>query len=415
MRTVEVFTPGKLPEVTYVGDHLAIKSQVLLDALEMGAAVISLSGPSKSGKTVFIEKNLGRGHLIQVTGAGIDSSNKLWDRVFDLIGTPVGKKMTDQSGFQGAISGKIAAEAGFLVSAKGEVGATGTWSNSTSQQNDFAVDYLQLLIRELAGTGMVIFIDDFHYIPKDIQVEISNQIKEAIRSDVKFVCASVPYHSDDAIRANPDLRGRAVKLDFNYWDIAELSKIAIRGFDALNVSVTNEYIQTLANEAAGSPQLMQALCLNTCLEAGVRERNPSLTSIDLSRDAIRRVCERTALFSDYSSTVNKMKEGPRTRGQDRKDYVLVDGSTSDVYPLIVKAIALDPPELTIRYQNLQGRIASLCGNDEPSGSSVTGACYHMCAIANDSENRNVVEWDGENDVIDIRDPYLLFFLRWAMW
>lgn len=413
MRAVEVFTPGKLPEVTYVDDHLKARAQVLLDALETGASVISLSGPSKSGKTVFIEKNLGKDRLIQVTGAGIDSASRLWDRVFDLIGTPVEKKMTDQSGFQGTFGGKVTAEAGILVSAKGELGATGTWSNSTSQQSDFAVDYLQLLIRELAGTGLVVFIDDFHYIPKDVQVEISNQIKEAIRSDVRFVCASVTYHSDDAIRANPDLRGRAVKLDFNYWDSTELAKIAKRGFEALNISIPDSYIQALASEAAGSPQLMQALCLNTCFEANMRERNAIPTPINSSLDIIRNVCERTALISDYSSTVSKMTEGPRTRGQDRKGYVLKDGTVSDVYPLIIKALSLNPPELTIRYPNLQTRIASLCGEEGPSGSSVTGACYHMCSIANDSENRNVVEWDGGNDVIDIRDPYLLFYLRWA--
>ena len=83
------------------------------------------------------------------------------------------------------------------------------------------------------------------------------------------------------------------------------------------------------------------------------------------------------------------------------------------YPLILRAIAQDPPELTQRYPNLQRRIQGLCARDQPSGSSVTGACSHIASIANESENRNIVEWDGENDVFDIRDPYLLFFLRWA--
>lgn len=399
--------------MTYIDDHLKERAKVLHDALEMGAAVVSLSGPSKSGKTVFIEKNIGKDRLIQVTGAGVDSPGKLWDRVFDLIGTPVRRTTTDTSGFEASIAGKVTAEAGILVSAKGELGATGAWSQGVSNQADFSVDYLQLLIRELSGTGFIVFIDDFHYIPKDVQIEISNQIKEAIRSDVKFICASVPYHSDDAIRANPDLRGRTVKLDFDYWRPAELAKIAVRGFDVLNLVSSDAYIQALASEAAGSPQLMQALCLNTCFESNAREREETPRKIDSDMDAIRKVCTRTALIADYSSTVDKMKEGPRTRGQDRKSHVLKDGSVSDVYPLIMRAIALDPPELTIRYPNLQKRVQSLCGDETPSGSSVTGACSQIAAIANDSENRNIVEWDGQNDVFDIRDPYLLFYLRWA--
>lgn len=412
MRATEVFTPGKLPEITYIDDHLIDRAKILTDALETGAAVISLSGPSKSGKTVFIEKIIGKDRLVQVTGAGITEANKLWDRVFDIVGTPISKKSTAASGFEGTIGGKIGGEAGILVSAAGELSATGKWSKSNSEQTDLPIDYLQLLIRELADTGLVIFIDDFHYIPQPIQVEISNQIKEAIRNNVIFAVASVPYHSDDAIRANPDLRGRTVKLDFDYWKSEELCKIANKGFAALNTSASAAYVQALASEAAGSPQLMQALCLTTCFENDVRETQSALKHLTSDTEAIRKVCTRTAAISDYSSTVAKMEDGPRTRGQDRKAYLTSDGAVMDVYPLILRAIAADPPELTQRYPNLQHRIQSLCANDHPSGSSVTGACFHIASIANDSENRNVIEWDSDNDVFDIRDPYLLFYLRW---
>ncbi|MCK2094768.1 hypothetical protein [Thauera aromatica] len=413
MRAAEVFTPGKLPVVTYVDDHLKDRERILHDALETGASVISLSGPSKSGKTVFIEKNIGKDRLVQVTGAGITEANRLWDRVFDLIGTPVAKRSTATQSFDGTFGGKLGGEAGVLVSASGEVSATGKWGHASAEQTDIAVDYLQLLIRELSDSGLVVFIDDFHYIPKPVQIEISNQIKEAIRSNVVFVVASVPYHSDDAIRANPDLRGRSIKLDFDYWKPEELEKIARRGFQQLNVTSSPAYMKALASEAAGSPQLMQSLCLTTCFENNIREAQDVTKQISSDREAIKKVCTRTAATTDYSSTVDKMREGPKTRGQDRKSHVLRDGTASDVYPLIIRAIALDPPELTQRYPNLLRRIQSLCAAEPPSGSSVTGACAQIASIANESENRTVVEWDVDNDVIDMRDPYLLFFLRWA--
>lgn len=413
MKATEVFTPGKLPDVTYVDDHLKERARILHDALETGAAVISLSGPSKSGKTVFIEKNIGKDRLVQVTGAGITEADRLWDRVFDLIGTPISKRTTFTRTFDGTLGGKIGGEAGVLVSASGELSASGKWGHSSTEQLDGAVDYLQLLIRELGGTGFVVFIDDFHYIPRPVQIELSNQIKEAIRSNVVFVVASVPYHADDAIRANPDLRGRSIKLDFDYWKPEELTKIAERGFQKLAATATPAYIQALASEAAGSPQLMQSLCLTACFENDIREVQATPKQIVSDLDAIRTVCTRTAASCDYSSTVNKMKEGPKTRGQDRKSHVLKDGSATDVYPLVVHAIALDPPELTQRYPNLQKRIQSLCASEPPSGSSVTGACMQIAAIANESENRTIIEWDGENDVLDMRDPYLLFYLRWA--
>jgi hypothetical protein len=414
MKTTEVFTPGKLPQVTYVDDHLKERSKVLADALEAGAAVISLSGPSKSGKTVFIEKNIGKDRLIQVTGAGITDANRLWDRVFDIIGTPIAKRTTASSNSETIVGGKLGANVGALVGkVSGELSKSNKSGEARSEQSDAAVDYLQLLIRELAGSDLVVFIDDFHYIPQAVQIEVSNQIKEAIRNNVNFIVASVPYHSDDAIRANPDLRGRAIKLDFDYWKPDELCKIANRGFAALHASASPAYVTALASEAAGSPQLMQTLCQTTCFENDVRETQPSNKQLASDREAIGKICLRTAATTDYSSTVNKMKDGPKTRGQDRKAYLLRDGVVLDVYPLVLRAIALDPPELTQRYPNLQKRIQSLCAKEQPSGSSVTGACSHMATIANDSEDRNIIEWDADNDVLDIRDPYLLFYLRWS--
>lgn len=414
MRATDVFTPNRLPEVTYVDDHLKERAKILKDALDTGAAVISLAGPSKSGKTVFIEKNIGKDRLVQVTGAGITEANRLWDRVFDLIGTPVTKKATTTSGWEASVGAKMGTEAGVVIaSASGELSGSGKYAKSNSEHIDGAVDYLQLLIRELAGTGLVVFIDDFHYIPRAVQAELANQIKEAIRNNVIFVVASVPYRADDAIRGNPDLRGRAVKLDFDYWKPSELAKIAERGFASLNAVVSPAYVQALASEAAGSPQLMQSLCLTTCFENDLRETHAGAAKA-LASDvaAIEKVCTRTAATSDYTSTVAKMKEGPKVRGEPRKGYAVNFGTVLDVYPLILRAIALDPPELTQRYPNLQKRIQSLCEKEQPSGSSVTGACSHIASIANESENRNVIEWDGENDVLDIRDPYLLFFLRW---
>jgi hypothetical protein len=51
--------------------------------------------------------------------------------------------------------------------------------------------------------------------------------------------------------------------------------------------------------------------------------------------------------------------------------------------------------------------------ESPSGSSITNACYQAALIANDTAGDSIVEWDNENDVFDIRDPYLLFYLRWS--
>lgn len=411
LKRTDVFTPNNLPSVTFVGEHLAEKQRLVLENLEQGGAVIAISGPSKSGKTVFVETVLGHDNLIQVSGANITSADELWRRVFTAIGTPIPSTQSRGSTDETTVSGSL--EASVPLIAKGQSGLASKYATQGSKTADVRPDFLSLLVKELKGTTFVVFIDDFHYISKEIQAELATVIKEAIRDGLRFVLAAVPYHADDVVIANADLRGRMLKLDFDYWDKAELSKIAHQGFAALNVTVTDATVEAFATEAAGSPQLMQSLCLNLCFECEIRETSSDHLTYGSTIELISKVCRRTAQTNDYSSVIRVMKEGPKVRGTERNSYVLTDGTASDVYPILVRAIAKSPPELTLNYGNLLARINSLCVKDHPQGSSVTGACAHMSSLANDAAGALIMEWDGKQDILDIRDPYLLFALRWS--
>jgi len=414
MKAKDVFTPGRFPTVTFVDEHLKEKETQLRNAIETGGLLVSISGPSKSGKTVFVERCLGKENLIQITGAGIESASELWLRVFDLIGTPitVTKSASESKDRTTSESGGVSGNAIF-IKGKVDVAMSQKHSTSSSESTSQTLDPLQLLIRELKGTGMVVFIDDFHYIPASIQAELAKQIKEAIRNEVIFVTASVPYHSDDALRGNPDLHGRVSMIDFDYWKPEALKMIAQKGFHELNIIERKPVVNGLASEAAGSPQLMQFLCLNSCFELDVRERSDNPVDFIHDDALFEKICRMTAASADYGSIVEKMKDGPKTRGSNRNVYQTKMGWQGDVYKLLAKALSLDPPTLTFRYNALIDRIAAICTGDSPSGSSITSACFHTAQIINDMIPAVAVEWDGDNDVFDIRDPYFLFYLRWA--
>jgi hypothetical protein len=414
MRATEVFTPKGEPSITHVNDHLLDKAKRLVQDLSAGPCVVSLSGPSKSGKTVFIEKTLGRDRLIKVNGAGVKSAESLWLKVFAFIGTPVKVVETVEQSSTSTFGARI--EGGVPLVTKGEVSVAEAWAEKSAEAAEAAIDYVALLVKELGNTEFIVFIDDFHYIEVDIQQEIARQIKEGIEGKVQFVCASVPYRSDDVLLGNADLRGRAYKVDFEYWAQPELAKIAKIGFAAMNLTVSPAMIDALASEAAGSPQLMQTLCLNLCFDIGHEISLESIVKIDGDIDLIGRVCRRTAANNDYSSTVAAMKDGPKTRGKDRKSYVLKANQTSmDVYPLILRGIASDPPQLMQRANEFTGRVQSLCSGEQPGSGSILNSCSFIVSIANEAEGRQVIEWDTQRDILDIRDPYLLFFLRHGQW
>ena len=413
MQATEVFTPRGEPNVTYVGDHLIDKAKRLRQDLSAGPCVVSLSGPSKSGKTVFIEKTLGRGNLVKVHGAGVRSAQDLWLKVLDLIGTPTKSVETIEKSSSSTRQGKVRLGISLIAGEASDLSASGSRQTQASER---ATDYFALLVREIHKTNLIVFIDDFHYIDRAAQNEIAKQIKEGIEGGVQFVCVSVPYRSDDVLLANSDLRGRAYKVDFEYWKTSDLVKIGQSGFSALNLSISPQMIDALASEAAGSPQLMQTLCLNLCFELDCTVRFTNPESIAWDRNMFKKVCVDAIASLDYSSTVDAMKLGPKTRGRDRKSYT-VKGTSEvvDVYPLILRAIAYDPPTLTMRSNDITSRIQQLCASESPGTSSILPSCSHIVQIANESQSSQVIEWDPERDLLEIRDPYLLFFLRWGRW
>ncbi|MCL2462841.1 MAG: hypothetical protein FWF44_09265 [Defluviitaleaceae bacterium] len=364
MKASDVFTPGGYPSVTLVNDHIEQKKCQLLNTLKSGGIAVSLSGPSKSGKTVFVQNSIEKDDLIIVNAAGVTSAEMLWKRVFAHIGTPIAKNIVHTKGISHTASGNISGGMNFLV-AKGNAGGSLSRSSVTSDTttDENVNDYLQILINELKDTGMILFIDDFHYMSRDIQSEVAKQIKEAIRNDIKIVCASVPYHAGDTIAANPDLSGRIVSINFDFWKEDLLIKIAEKGFSQLNVHCDIPFLLKLAREAAGSPQLMQYICLYACSEAGIEETRLENIILPTSDEFLKKVCTYAAATAQFKQIYETMKEGPKIRGKQRTSYVLKDGFAYDVYPIILKAIAAEPPNLTFRYSDLQKRIGNICENE----------------------------------------------------
>lgn len=415
MKASEVFTPNTYPVHTLVDDHLHEKETLLKDALEANSAVL-ISGPSKSGKTIFVQRVVGKDNLVEVSGAGIKSPEMLWTRVLSAVGATIPTGQMTSKSVTGTAGGKIGASGGVIV-AKGQAEASvqGTWGNTSTESSETFVDLLQIVISDFANTEFTIFVDDFHYIETACRQEIGRQIKDAVGKGVHIICAAVPYHNEDVLRSNIELRGRSAAIDFNYWDHKALQEIGKLGFKKLNVNLPAGFIHRAAEEAAGSPQLMQSICLNSCFESGVREDGPEMVDVKIDDSVLERIFARSAASSDYSSTIEKMRDGPKLRGEPRKSYTLKNGKAGDIYHVLIRAMASDPPSLQFKYQNLTSRVAAALSesSDTPNGSSITGSCAQITAIANSLSPHPILEWDGESDVLMILEPYLLFYLRWG--
>jgi hypothetical protein len=255
VQATEVFTPTDVPTLTYVERASRNFEADLRNAFKIPKMIVSISGPSKSGKTVLVTKVVAPENLIHIYGASIKTPGDRWSNVLTWMGGPIERTETAGSTIGGELSATAGGKGGIPVIAEAKADIKGGVSvdSSTSTAKKYSTTGLDAIVREIGESDYVVFIDDFHYIERNVQEEIGRQIKAAAEKGIRICTASVPHRSDDVVRSNTELRGRVTAIDMSYWSANELEQIAFRGFRELNVDLAPAVIRALANEAFGSP------------------------------------------------------------------------------------------------------------------------------------------------------------------
>jgi hypothetical protein len=417
MKVTEIFTPSDYPTHTYVSRDEDRIEERLREAIGTPGEIVSVSGPSKSGKTVLIEKVAGRENLITVTGGGIRTANDVWEQALDWMGAPTQSISTGTTTVSGNVSTGLKGKAGLpfvgSVAAEGSLGAS--LGRASAKAETRGRTGMNQVIAEIGKSDYVLLIDDFHYMPVDIQADVAKQIKEAARQGVKICTASVPHRSDDVVRSNPELRGRVRAVDTRPWSIHDLVRIAELGFPLMGATLSSHTVETLAIEASSSPQLMQAICLQVCFTAGLRETSDSVVLTELSQEQLRHALEETSTRADFASLLRMMHTGPKIRGTERKEFELSDGTRGDVYRALLVALKSDPPTLSFPWNDLSRRLQKTCRPESPQAASLSTACTQVARMAKDMfPTQRVVDWEGDPaNLLSIEDPYFLFYLRWS--
>jgi len=186
----DVFTPGGQPSLTYVSrDHLKLEA-ALLRALNQGLAVNVVTGPTKSGKTVLCRKVLSDTHpYVGVEGGQIRSEIDFWNHIANHanIASTVSQSRpaTVTDGTQGNASVNIGVA---------KFGAGG--SSSTTDQTSSTASYVNVTplacLQYLKDSKKSLLVDDFHYIPKDIQKAIIQALKAPVYDGLSVILLAAP-------------------------------------------------------------------------------------------------------------------------------------------------------------------------------------------------------------------------------
>lgn len=397
-RSNEVFKPGAFPEHTYISrkstDYNFTYEFRLQQALNTVGYLTSIIGPSKTGKTVLSEKVIGPGNIISLIGSDFKRTDSFWEVVAKKAGLSLEGEHSETK----------------ILEGQGMAGTTETKSLSIKEKyyssKDMVIDYFN-------KNNLVLILDDFHYAPEELQSDIATQLKDAIRKEFKVIIISLPHRGDDAIRKNPDLSGRLNLINIEPWQEDELKEIAITGFTALGIKISDEFALELARESLTSPQLMQQICFNLAVILNL-DSDDSVVEV-FSRDTLEKSYRVTTMNLAYGEVVKKLKSGPETRGQKRKTYKLINGEEADIYSLVLRAIAENPPAISINLEDLKKRIDSLLTNtaEKPNKIKIRAAMKQIQGLMKESESLyHVFEW--KDNEIYIREPLFLFYLRWGM-
>jgi len=180
LQATDIFTPNEFPAWTYVDREQNFERQVL-NGLRTPNIILSVSGPSKSGKSVLLQKVVGKDNLIRIFGPQIKSADDVWDAVLDWMGSPsttinqISTTTTSASsvGSQGSLGFPSVASIGAKTESNESSATTGLQGFSRTRAG------LKQVEREIGGSDFVVFLDDFHYMARALQIEVAKQLKAA--------------------------------------------------------------------------------------------------------------------------------------------------------------------------------------------------------------------------------------------
>ncbi|MDA8440095.1 MAG: hypothetical protein M0Z51_14725 [Propionibacterium sp.] len=410
--TRNVFVAGGNPDVTYNPRDARRLEADIREFMAQSGKALSVSGPTKSGKTVLIQRLLPESQAIWLHGSDIADPSAFWRAIVDWFGMYDTIELTDDRavrlGAEGSVEGGVP---GF-----GKVSATASGDQTTASGARYARTrtYSDLARERLATTPVPIVIDDFHYIPEAARREISRAIKTLIRI-VPVVMIAVPHEAFDAVTQEPEMGGRVWHLKITLWTEDELACIAEAGFAALGiVDLGGAVTQRLAASSFGAPFLMQQLCFDICAAHEIYEAqhdtSPVLSEPDGGWDGFfLRIAERSV-----PPVFEMLRKGPKVRGQERIARVFKDGRQTDIYGAVLSALAEAGPKPATPQPELV-RILTARLEEPARGQHISSALAQMSEIADDARGDSDPALVFKSDEVYILDPFLLFYLRFGDW
>jgi hypothetical protein len=413
MKYTEIFVPGGFPRHTY-NPRLSLELEQRVNQVrENLCKLVTVTGHTKSGKTVLVRKVLPPEECVWVDGGTVGEEEDFWQTCANQLNLfqTVASQTTNEETRELALRGT--AEAGIIVAkGKAEIGGTVGSSAGSSSSQSRTVRSRVIALSELRAGRQPLVIDDFHYLPRHVQGSLIRALKPLIFDGLPVVIIAIPHRRYDSIRVEKEMTGRILPVDIPSWSVDELEYIPRQGYRLLGTSLSPSTTSRLVDQAIGSPHLMQEFCRGLCRQKRLEE-NAADDPLPVSDADTSRV------FTEIAQSIGrpifeKLARGPRQR-TDRIPRRLKSGKSVDIYGLVLHALAqLQPGLVTLEYEGIRSAIRDVSADQVPQLQEVARVLKHMSEIAaTDQSSIPVIDFEEREKRLHVTDPFFAFYLRWG--
>jgi hypothetical protein len=410
----DVFSTGKTPEATYTprfgqDPEAGTFDDQLKSKARRRVGGVMLSGVSKSGKTSLVERVLPENRACWLQGTRINSIDDFWLTLAQQLS--VSDKYTSQISADTSKSDGVKFEAGYRPVAMASIDSSDGSSTGRSDTWSYSGVPAQSVEQALSESHRPIVVDDFHHIPSDVRAAIARAIKPLLRKTF-IVLVAIPSYSFDPAKTVGDIGGRIVHFKIPEWTERELMSIAQRGFGELNlIDSGNVLARRLARCSFGSPHVMQELCyevLSQGLNVYETVSSPRQAQVPHNFDRILRA---TATESEPFA-FRSVLSGKNTKGEPRKPVILKDGKKTDIYGIVMIAMAKMIPPSVLKFADIRKSVNELTEETIVKQRIVT-ALAGMSAEADKNKGDADPIFSYREEVAYIEDPLFAFYLKYG--
>jgi hypothetical protein len=390
----DIFTPGGIPEYTYVPRDEHQLERKLVETLR-GRKITIVTGQTKSGKSVLVSRTILKPN-IWIDGGSINKIEDFWDQMAMQLNT-FNKQSLSENYMKARSSSSTYSLSIYDLGVKSQESFINTISRSMAAERE--VSNKAAVLNILNEIRIPLIIDDFHYISRDLQINIIRAIKNPALKGFPVILIAIPHRKFDPVRVEREIAGRTETMSIPIWSLEELKKIANKGFPLLKVTIEDSTLERFASESLGSPHLMQEFCLKYSVNSG-----------NINEDFFYEIAVETSRI-----VFEKLLQGPRQR-KDRKIYTLKTGEETDIYGVILYSLSTIKPGLqTYIYEDIRTAIRDSIKDTLPAANQISRTLKYMSQIAfSDESSTPVLDWQDKENLLHITDPYFAFFLRWGL-